>query len=48
MFYYYNQLFGNEILGISKNNKQINAVTETDILDGKGQVYNSNLEYQEL
>lgn len=48
MFYYYNQLFGNEIFGISKNNKQISAVTETDILDGKGQIYNSNLEYQEL
>lgn len=48
MFYYYNQLFGNEILGISKNNKQINAVTGTDILDGKGEIYNSSLEYQEL
>lgn len=48
MFYYYNQLFGNEIFDIQKNSEQINAVTRTDILDDKGKIYNSNLKYQEL
>ena len=48
MFYYHNQLFGNEILNIKKQNKQVVEVTETDLLKDDGKIYTNNLEYKEL
>lgn len=47
MLYYYNQLFGNQLLGIDKNEEQAKEVTRTELLKDDARRY-SNFEYMEL
>lgn len=48
MYYYYNQLFGNEILGIQKNNEHINAIVTSGILSDDSKIYTNEFEYEQI